>query len=446
MSSIGKKLALTIGCSYKSTQYQLNGTINDAKNVSNLLGNIGYSVTFMNDNLPNTSPLYPTMNNILNQIRSVLTLAQPGDDVVIFYAGHGIQLLANSLNTPESDGIVESDGQDEALVPVDFSIKTDTKGKSNFLNVIVDDTLNIMLRTFGKQGVRILIICDCCHSGTVCDLKYSYGYNGKISGDISDSVTKSDIYFDVGDDSPLDSTKPIKSVVISLSGCKDEQVSWEDVPSFNKTGGKQGLLTSAFIHTITTDKASIRDIFLILKNVQQYTASYKQNPKVSSNIPLHLVENDNNRYILGGSDYFSQQSNQSNQSKQSNQSNQSDLFNQQSIQSITKTKQTPIVPVQNIKPTQQNQQKYKPFVQQQVKPQTVKPFQPTQTNYNSVINKYQTALSSKIPSSFAMMGSSMNSISPLNYISRNHDDGIIQSNSVRPVASINQHILTKFLL
>src|SRR5271170_5180908 len=133
---IGNKLALTIGCSYRSSRFQLNGTINDAKNMSNLLSSIGYSVTFMNDNLPNTSPLFPNMNNMLNQLKTILMAAQPGDDVFIFYAGHGVQLLANSMNTPESDGIVELDGEDEAIVPVDFSMTNDSNGKSSFVNVI----------------------------------------------------------------------------------------------------------------------------------------------------------------------------------------------------------------------------------------------------------------------------------------------------------------------
>lgn len=308
MNKSGKKLALVIGCMYRSTRMQLNGTINDATNIVNALKTIGFlseNIRFMHDNLPPSNDLFPKKANILRHMSQILADAQTGDDVFIYFAGHGVQLLSTQIKA-EHSGVTESDGKDEALVPVDVVVKQGKNGTTTFDNIILDDTINMMLRRYGKEGVRVYMMFDCCHSGTACDLRYNYSFKGRIDGKVSDSLTKNEIVFDEEAVSPLDDSQPIRCTVITLSGCKDEQVSWEDVPLYGKNRTVQGALTSAFIHTIETNIRTTRDVFLILRNVQALMTKHKQNPKISSNIPLHNDYNDNNRFILDGYNYLKQ--------------------------------------------------------------------------------------------------------------------------------------------
>lgn len=75
--------------------------------------------------------------------------ARPGDNVVIFYAGHGSQMWDESGD--------EDDGLDETLAPADV-LPTSTE------NDISDDTFNEWLGTLPTDNV--LVILDNCNSGT----------------------------------------------------------------------------------------------------------------------------------------------------------------------------------------------------------------------------------------------------------------------------------------
>lgn len=285
MSTSKKSYALTIGCSYKknarSDALQLNGTINDAKNMTNFLIKRGYDVTFMNDDLSVSSVLFPTRSNILQQIQIILSTAKSGDDLVIFYAGHGVQTLTNGQSSG-IDNDVELDGKDEAIVPSDVTYP-------GLRNLLVDDVLNNYLRLYSKEGVNILIITDCCHSGTVCDLKYSYGFIGNADSSLT-SFASTDLSYEELADTPSDRTIPIKANVITFSGCKDAEVSNEAFLRFavNDAGEQQGVLTGAFMYIVNSNPTITSDVFSILKGVMRYTKKYSQNPKVSSNKPLHL--------------------------------------------------------------------------------------------------------------------------------------------------------------
>jgi hypothetical protein len=75
--------------------------------------------------------------------------ASKGDSLVITFSGHGTY-------QPDEDGD-EADGLDEALCPYDLQ----TNGAA-----LIDDEIKSI---FGarKAGVRIVLISDSCHSGTV---------------------------------------------------------------------------------------------------------------------------------------------------------------------------------------------------------------------------------------------------------------------------------------
>lgn len=288
------KYGLVIGCSYHGTKLQLNGTINDAQNMRDFFEKFGYKgydggsrVVFMHDKLPSSSPLYPKKDNILTQFRAILEKAQPGDDVVVFYAGHGDQMPSNALVNDSPNGVntsnwtndTEQDGRDEAIIPTDVV--------TNSANVIVDDTINKWIRVFGKEGVNVLLIFDCCHSGTMSDLKYTYNYVGPVDNGNNAPYNLKNLQLQELPNSAQDTHHPVKSNVVTISGCRDEQVSYEDIIKFDKSNKSQGVLSSSLRYVINSDVNSINDVFKIMKGVMFYTRPYKQHPVVSSNRPLH---------------------------------------------------------------------------------------------------------------------------------------------------------------
>lgn len=70
----------------------------------------------------------------------------------------------------------EKDGYDETIVPLDY----DTAGQ------IRDDDLNACLVEPMAPGVSLVALMDCCHSGTVLDLPYTFRADGAIGNLFAD--------------------------------------------------------------------------------------------------------------------------------------------------------------------------------------------------------------------------------------------------------------------
>merc|ERR1712127_995127 len=67
------------------------------------------------------------------------------------------------MGVPDVKG-EEKYGMDQAFVT------PDPKGKLTERAVLTDNDFAKALDTFIPPGVRILCVCDCCHSGTICDI------------------------------------------------------------------------------------------------------------------------------------------------------------------------------------------------------------------------------------------------------------------------------------
>lgn len=101
-------------------------------------------------------PGFPVRERVLRSLREVASRCQPGDWFVWFYAGHGITV-------PDSNGD-ESDGEDEAFMTPDL------KGKLTAKALLLDDDFSEAIDSMVPAGVKVLVLCDCCHSGSICDI------------------------------------------------------------------------------------------------------------------------------------------------------------------------------------------------------------------------------------------------------------------------------------
>ncbi|KAI9204858.1 caspase domain-containing protein [Polychytrium aggregatum] len=168
----GRYKALLIGINYIGGKSPLNGCINDVQNVRNWLLHrnpaYGQNMLVLTDDQQDPSKI-PTRANMLNAFRWLAADARPGDHLFFHYSGHG----ATQKNTNGT----EADGTDETLVPVDY----ERAGQ------IVDDDVHAILCKPLPQGCNLVAFMDCCHSGTVFDLPYTYGVDGNLDITIRDN-------------------------------------------------------------------------------------------------------------------------------------------------------------------------------------------------------------------------------------------------------------------
>lgn len=159
----GNKRALLIGINYFGTSAELKGCINDVNNVKKLItSKFGFksdpaNMRILTDDSDDASKR-PTKANIVNGMKWLVQGAKSGDSLFIHYSGHG---ATQKDVRPDTD---EADEQDETLVPVDYQSQ----------GMIVDDDIFDMLVAPLPKGVRLTAVMDCCHSGSVFDLPYSY--------------------------------------------------------------------------------------------------------------------------------------------------------------------------------------------------------------------------------------------------------------------------------
>lgn len=101
---------------------------------------------------PSEAPsLWPTYGNIVDAFHRMREKAQPGDEVIIHYSGHGGR--ATSIYPPD----VKPGKIDEALVSTD--IGTDEG------HYVRDLELAHLLHALTGKGLLVTVLLDCCHSG-----------------------------------------------------------------------------------------------------------------------------------------------------------------------------------------------------------------------------------------------------------------------------------------
>jgi len=229
-----KQTAFLVGINYTGTVNELYGCINDTKNVEELLKN---KYNFTNVALLNDETA--TKQNILKGLQTLLSNTESGDTAFFMFSGHGT--CTADLNKDETDG------QDELIVPIDaFSMNT----------CILDDELNKLIRNTLKPGAKLVALFDCCFSGTMLDLRYTYGYPDNTN----ESETAGDVYM--------------------ISGCTDQQLSADTVAPVNGRTMASGAMTYAFLSMIK-ETALMGDLVTKMQNFLKDNG-YPQRPLLSS--------------------------------------------------------------------------------------------------------------------------------------------------------------------
>ncbi|XXF77358.1 caspase family protein [Myxococcaceae bacterium GXIMD 01537] len=231
-----------------------------------------------------------TRKNVVNLLGQASKTLKRGDTFLFSYSGHGGQLP--DRNSEEDDGLDETwclyDGE------------------------IIDDEIYVMLGKFA-EGVRVFMLSDSCHSGTVSRMAYgalrSSGSLGLLvdSAEVKDGGeppgmklmpqgivertyrNNRDMYDGIMSKLPKHSPVPnIKASVLLISGCQDNQTSSD--------GTYNGLFTANLLRVWNGGKfrgdyrTFHKRIVRRMPPLQSpnYSVVGRANPEFERSIPFHL--------------------------------------------------------------------------------------------------------------------------------------------------------------
>ena len=266
--------AILIGINYTASakDTQLNGCVNDALNMYSILEkHYGFkddNITLLLDgdfSVPDIKPeviknaLLPTKKNILSSLRKLMRDSKGCDSIWIHYSGHG-----GSIEDRNGD---ELDGMDEFLFPCDYEKSPG--------NIILDDQLyNIV----NNAKCKVFITMDCCHSGTVCDLTYSFSLQ-------NNRITRRQER----------KKKMQNNQVYMLSGCRDDQTSADAGFMINGKERFEGAFTRGILECLQIRNYRI-SLFQLLVDLHSFfkTVGFDQRTVLSSSNPnpyIYLQKN-----------------------------------------------------------------------------------------------------------------------------------------------------------
>jgi hypothetical protein len=130
---------------YPQEQDRLSGCVNDVFTMSAVLQDCGFQPEDIRTCLDERA----TAQAILSRFEWLLDDAQPGDERVFFFSGHGARV-------PEYGEHFEPDRLTETLVPYDFDWSPET---------CVSDEQIFALYSQLPYDMQFLMLLDCCHSG-----------------------------------------------------------------------------------------------------------------------------------------------------------------------------------------------------------------------------------------------------------------------------------------
>jgi len=194
----------------------------------------------------------PTKKNIVSTLEYLAESSSDLEEIWIHYSGHGTQMKNSKNNFIRDDNV---SNMDDVLVPMDFN-------ENGFIR---DVDLLAMIQ---KIQCRAMFIFDCCHSGTICDLPWSFQYQSPTSC----LIKKSSV-------APMSNNN-----IYVFSGCKDNQTSAD---TYNATDRQMaGAFTTSFIACLRNSHHNIpllnlyRDVCIDLAE-----RGFKQTPIFSSSNP-----------------------------------------------------------------------------------------------------------------------------------------------------------------
>lgn len=244
-----KKQALLVGINDYNGINDLQGCINDVTNVRNVLktyfGLINQDIRVLTDGRA-------TKANILSRLEKMVVSAEPGDFLIFHFSGHGSQ-----IRDRENDEL--ADHMDELICPSDMNWDD---------GYITDDMLREILGKL-KEGVRMEILLDSCHSGTGTREAINPSGEGNIKGRLQNRYLQPPADIECRSQGEEENLKPARafrtdnSIILNhilWAGCRDNQTSADAMIDGNYNGAfsyyfckhirdSNGIISRSELHT-----------------------------------------------------------------------------------------------------------------------------------------------------------------------------------------------------
>lgn len=238
------KKALFIGINYVNTPNELSGCINDTINMQKYLTTKWGLKPESTRVLTDDTVVKPTKQNILTNLRWLVSDLKPHDTCFLHYSGHGGYVQ-------DKQATDEDDKKDETICPLSGGNITDDELRKCLIDKLPRDS-------------TLIAVFDCCHSGTILDLRFNYKVDTSLN-DASHAIYVRENYLTT------------KANVYLFSGCMDNQTSAD---SFEENQA-QGAMTYGFLETV--ENIPVLTYGSMIKNIQKVLKDkgYTQIPQLS---------------------------------------------------------------------------------------------------------------------------------------------------------------------
>jgi len=212
-----KNKALLIGINkYPDPRNELRGCVNDILDMEHFIADT--NKIYPKENIKKLTDKQATKKGIITNLKWLIEGAEPGDQLLFHYSGHGAQ-------APTLFASLEKDGLDEIICPYDFDGTNHTS--------LRDKEFAQLFATIPK-GVHFVWISDSCHAEDLSrepfkveemdDAKYNTRYRFFLGTDmlkerVNEEEEKADIT--IGNITPINS--PLNGAL--LSACQSHELS-----------------------------------------------------------------------------------------------------------------------------------------------------------------------------------------------------------------------------
>ncbi len=266
-----KNKALLVGINkYPDPQNELRGCINDILDMEYFISES--NKVYAKQNIKKLTDKQATKKEIVSQIKWLLEGAQPGDQLLFHYSGHGAQ-------TPTLTPQLESDGLDEIICPYNFDGSNPTT---------LRDKEFAQLFAGIPKGVHFVWISDSCHAEDLSrnpqmagetQYRYFHALAPMYAGMVNEQRENEEILNEVNEAMAYEAspiiTAPLNGAL--LSACASHELS-ADAYINNRFNG-------AFTHYLIKNLMQYSDsktmqAIIQLVNMDLDKNGYDQNPEV----------------------------------------------------------------------------------------------------------------------------------------------------------------------
>ena len=158
-AALAAKVALLVGAGEVPGQ-ELDGPAHDVQALREVLvGRLGYAPDAVHALGDHVKGHEATREAILRELKQLMPRTREGDEVLVYFSGHGTSALDARLGLPVPDG-------SGAFVPVDVDMRAGRSPAQILSSLIVGRTdLRPVFEALDKAGRKVWFISDSCYSG-----------------------------------------------------------------------------------------------------------------------------------------------------------------------------------------------------------------------------------------------------------------------------------------